>query len=277
MQRTSKNNAEENTIKNELKSALSRNDEVFELLEKADVWCSGEEMSKNFNISRAAISKHINILRENGHIIQSSTNKGYKLIAKNIKINATSLKNILETQVLGRNEVIIFDNIGSSNQEAMIRALNEAQTGTLIIAENQEKGRGTKNRTWFSAPRSLQFSIILRSEFSKNTMETLTQITLSAIAKTIEEATHIKATIKQPNDIIINQRKVCGLLIETVYRGTDLECIILGIGININALKEDFPKELHNICTSLFIETGIFYNRTELLALLLKKLEIELM
>ena len=268
---------QENTRKNHQESGLSRNDEVLELLEKAADWCSGEEMSKNFNISRAAISKHINILRENGHIIQSSTKKGYKLIAKNIKIDARRLESILKTQTLGKNGIIIFNTIGSSNQEAMIRALNDAQTGTLIIAENQEKGRGTKNRSWFSAPRSLQFSLILRPESSKNTLEALTQITLSAIAKTIEEVTHLKAIIKQPNDIMVNQKKVCGLLIETVHRGTDLECIILGIGININALKEDFPEELHDICTSLFIETDIFYNRIELLALFLETLETDLM
>lgn len=253
--------------------SFSRTDEILLLLEDASDWCSGEEISKTFHISRAAISKHIAILRKDGHIIESATKKGHKLVAKNVKINSIYLKNTLKTRVLGKNDILIFESIGSSNQEAIIKALNSVKTGTLIIAENQENGRGTKKHTWFSAPRSLQFSIILDPKDLAIPVKTLTQATLSAIMETITEITSVKAGIKKPNDIMVNGKKIAGVLVETGYKGLDLEWIILGVGLNINTLKKEFPTELMDICTSLFIETNTFFDRTAFLAFLLEKLE----
>ncbi len=255
------------------KKLHSRTDEILHLLEKADGWCSGEEISKKFNISRAAISKHIVSLREYGHIIDSATKKGYKLIYKNEKIDSKLLTKKLQTKVLGKSEIVIFEKIGSSNQEAVLKALENAKNGTLIIAENQEKGRGTKNHTWFSAPRSLQFSLLLRPQKTSLEINSVIENSLECVVQTIQELCTIVATVKKPNDILINNKKVCGILVETGYRGEDLEWLILGIGINVNAVLEDFPLELQNICTSLAIESNVFFDRTDFLAHLLNEIE----
>ena len=259
------------------KTFNSRTDEILHLLEKADNWCSGEEISKQFDISRAAISKHIVSLRKYGHIIESATKKGYKLIYRNEKIDSKTLLKKLETKVFGKSEIFVFEKIGSSNQEAMLKALENSENGTLIIAENQEKGRGTKNHTWFSAPRSLQFSLLLRSQvcLQKTSIEinSIIESTLECIAQIIQELYGIKAIIKKPNDLLINNKKVCGVLVETGYRGEYLEWLILGVGINVNTVLEDFPLELQSICTSLAIESNNFFNRTDLLAHLLYKIE----
>ncbi len=177
------------------------------------------------------------------------------------------------TKILGKNEIFVFERIGSSNQEAILKALDNAKDGTLIIAENQEKGRGTKNHTWFSAPRSLQFSLILRSVGRDFEIKPIIQSTLLCISLTIKEYCKLDATIKSPNDIMINNKKVAGVLVETGYRGEDLEWLILGIGINVNASQNDFPVELQDICTSIYAESNTFHDRNNLFAHFLNKLE----
>ncbi len=252
--------------------AISRANEILNLLEDASDWRSGEEISKLFNISRAAISKHINSLREEGHLIESATKKGYRLIIKNDPIKSEELLCALKTKVLGRSEIIILDRVDSTNQEAKRRAMVEAPTGTLVFAETQEKGRGTKNRQWFSAPRSLQFSLILRPE-NDNSEALIQKLSLTCLARCLKEISGLVVTVKAPNDVLIGGKKVVGVLLESGYRGKDLEWLILGIGVNLNAAHTDFPPELQEICSSLFITDGQTYNRTKTLAHICRELE----
>lgn len=252
---------------------VKRTDAILHLLEQADGWCSGEAISESLGISRAAVSKHITTLRVSGHAIESLTRRGYRLLAKYVPLDMSFLQSHLETKVLGQQGWSVFKTIPSSNQEAARQAMDGAPTGKIVVAEDQSQGRGSKGHDWFSSPRGLHFSIILRPEGQGFDTHALTQAAMLAVAESIKTLTGLQATLKQPNDIILGTRKIAGILVETGFRGLELDWAILGIGYNINALESDFPIDLADRCTSLLVETGRSFDRSQCLVILLNALE----
>jgi len=153
-------------------------------------------------------------------------------------------------------------------------AKKKAAEGTLILAETQSEGRGRAGRSWFSLKGcNLYLSLILRPACNSRGVSWISLMAGVALVETIEQVCGLYAKVKWPNDVEISNRKVGGILTESTLKVDQVESVILGIGININMGKKDFPQELRSTATSLQIESGKFFNRTKLLQRLLKNLE----
>ena len=185
------------------------------------------------------------------------------------EISPALLKERLKTRFLGR-EIIYFPSVSSTNSYALMLAANGAPEGTVVIAEEQTRGRGRWNRKWHSPPLvGLYFSLILKGKTSKESIGVLSLLSAIVVAEAIAEFIPSKPDLRWPNDVLIGGRKVAGILIEEV-KGKGL---VVGIGINVNQAKGDFPPELWNEATSLFIESGWTIERNELFLSLMERFE----
>ncbi len=185
-------------------------------------------------------------------------------------INREKIFSILSTKVIGR-EIVLFDSIDSTNTYAKRLLEADIKNGMVIIAEEQTGGRGRFNRVWESQKeKNLTFSIILKPEMDLNKIGLLPLLTASAVAKAIEAITNLEVECKWPNDILINGKKTCGILIESTSTHK-INRIIVGIGLNVN--QELFPDEIRLIATSLKNEFGKTIDRVILLVEILKRFE----
>ncbi len=185
-------------------------------------------------------------------------------------IDKDKILNNLTTKVIGR-DIISFETIDSSNTYAKTLPETDAKNGMLIIAEEQIGGRGRFNRKWESQKeKNLTFSIILKPESDLNKIGLLPLLTASAVAKAIEVVTNLDVECKWPNDILINGKKTCGILIESTSTHK-INRIIVGIGLNVN--QELFPDGIRLTATSLKNELGKTIDRINLLVEILKRFE----
>jgi BirA family biotin operon repressor/biotin-[acetyl-CoA-carboxylase] ligase len=143
-----------------------------------------------------------------------------------------------------------------------------------VFAEAQTKGRGRLGRTWVSTERKgLWFSILLRPPLAPQAATQITVASGVALARALRASTHVECGIKWPNDIIVKDRKLCGILTEMTAEVDKIKYMVLGIGVNVNFEAADFPEELRNIATSLRIQAGQSFNRAELAAKILEELD----
>ena len=177
-------------------------------------------------------------------------------------LNINLLKNSLSNKIVGRN-ILYYDTLTSTMNKAKFLAENNESEGLVIIAENQTKGRGRFSRNWISAPgENISLSILLRPSIQQ-----LAYINMAAtlsVCEVIKNHTNIKTTIKWPNDVKLNNKKISGILIESQADSTELIYAILGIGININFNPNDH-LEISDIATSIYKETGKITDRTNFL------------
>lgn len=181
----------------------------------------------------------------------------------------------LETDTLGRN-LIVLDEVDSTNNYAKNLAQNGAENGTAVIADYQTAGKGRLGRTFVSPKGTgLYISVILRNDISISSAQLITSCAAVAAAEAVEEICGCDVKIKWVNDLFLGGRKLCGILTEASI--TDkLEYVIIGIGINAGRISGKIPSELEEIATSIEQETGKNINRNQLCAVLLKKLEYRL-
>lgn len=250
-----------------------RPERILELLEEVRDWRSGEEISGLLGISRAAVAKHVAILRTRNHAIASLTRRGYRLLVRNDPLEVTAVQSALQTKCLGREEWHIFEEITSTNNKAVRLAMEGAPEGSVVFAERQTKGHGRKGKAWFSAPRGLQFSIVLRPKRPETILEHLHPLGTLAVAEALKEISGLEVQVKAPNDVLINGRKAAGVLTVTGFRAEEPDWAVLGIGCNVNALAEDFPQDLRERITSPLIEGAPPLSRTILLATILNRLD----
>lgn len=248
-------------------------DQILAILAASGDWCSGEDISVRMGISRAAVAKHVAKLRAEGHAIAAVTRRGYKLLAERDALDGQSMEAMLRTRVIGKNGWLVLEEVASTNLEGMRRASEGAAEGYVIVAERQTCGRGRKGRNWVSLPRGLQFSVILRPETAGWNSEILTSLGVLAVARVLRAHTDLEVRCKAPNDVLVGDRKIAGILVETGMRGPDLEWAVIGIGCNVNALPEDFPEESRGQFTSVLVETDRVLPRTNLLVSILEELE----
>ena len=182
-----------------------------------------------------------------------------------INLNQEDIQSYLTTSILGR-IIICLDMIDSTNSEARRRA-TEAAEGTIILSEEQTAGRGRQGRQWIS-PRGkgIWLSLILKPEIKAHKVPQITQIAAAALCLTLEQKGIAKVEIKWPNDILVNGRKLSGILTEMQSRGSIVDHVVLGIGLNVNMDHQDFPEELQYQATSLLLETGQVWERSQLIA-----------
>jgi BirA family biotin operon repressor/biotin-[acetyl-CoA-carboxylase] ligase len=246
-------------------------EEVLKYLRNTDSYVSGEELSEKLGISRSAIWKNINLLRESGYEIESATNRGYKLVSIPDALTEQEISNGLKTSVIGKT-IYAYKTIDSTNIEAKRQAQAGAPHGSIFVTEQQESGKGRLGRTWSSpAGMGIAVTILLRPSVSPLHITNITLLTGLAICNAIRTFTGCDAKIKWPNDIIIGSKKVCGILTEMAAEIDRIEYVVVGSGINVN--NTSFPEELSEKATSLFLETNHKINRIGLLQVVLQEFE----
>lgn len=247
---------------------------ILEILRKrAPEPVSGEELSDLLEVSRTAIWKHIQVLKNNGYIIDSVPKKGYILQSAPDSLRPEEVVTRLETKWLGHS--INYDNsVTSTNEVAKKLANAGCENGTVCIAEEQVGGKGRLSRGWF-APYAcgIWFSVVLRPPFMPSEASKCTLLAAVAVVRAIHEYTGVKAGIKWPNDILIDGKKMVGILTEMNAEFGHINYIVIGTGININIPKSNLSDELQDIVASLADVTTRKINRAELLALILKNME----
>lgn len=234
---------------------------------------SGQYLAELIGCSRTAVWKHIEELRKEGFELEAVRRKGYRIVKVPEKITANEVLLGLMTKRLGQN-IHYEESVDSTQKIALQLSLDGAPEGTVVIAEEQTRGRGRMARAWFSPKYTgVWMSVILRPNLLPQKAPQLTLVTAVAVVQAIEELTSIKPAIKWPNDILINGKKITGILTEMQAESDRINSVIIGIGINANQELEAYPEELRTIATSLRIETGNRINRAELIRLVLSKLE----
>lgn len=249
-------------------------EEILQLLREHPLaFLSGEEISRQLKVTRTAIWKRVNALRDMGYEIEASTRRGYCLIRSPDLLSPSEVKPILRTKWMGKT-IHHFQTIDSTNSEAYQLALTGAKEGEVVIAESQKKGRGRLGRHWFSPPfLNLYLSVILRPQIPPQQASIITLMAAVATAEAIEKFSGLKPSIKWPNDILLRSRKVAGLLNEIHSEMDRIHFVVLGIGANLNMDGRMFPKEIRPMVTSLKKEMGRTISRKAFLQTLLEELE----
>lgn len=241
--------------------------------ENESEYLSGQYLADLIGCSRTAVWKHIEELRKEGFELEAVRSKGYRIVSIPEKITPNEIALGLKTTTLGQH--IHYEEAVESTQKIALRlSLEGAPEGTAVIAEEQTGGRGRLGRQFYSPKYTgVWMSIILRPNLAPQKAPQLTLITAVAVVQAIEEVTGLNPQIKWPNDILIDGKKVTGILTEMQAESDRIDSVIIGIGLNVNQEKEDYPEELRSIATSLYIESGKKINRAELTRELLLKLE----
>lgn len=235
-----------------------------------DEYISGEKISEELGITRAGIWKHIKSLKESGYVIESISNRGYKLISTPDIIDGNEILPLLTTKYMGKN-FIHYDKVDSTNVECRKECNNNPIEGTVIVAEEQASGKGRLGRSWVSPKGTgIWMSIVLTPKISPIMAPRSTLIGAAAVYTALKDM-GIPVGVKWPNDIIINGKKICGILTEMNAEIERINYVIMGIGINVN--MDSFPEELKEKATSLKIELGNEIDRKKLVAAILNNLE----
>lgn len=225
---------------------------------------SGEKIAKEIGCSRTAVWKHIEELRKEGFQLEAVRKKGYRLNQTANKMNENDLYLGLETKTIGRT-IHVYETVTTTQKIAHELAINGAKDGTLIIADEQTMGRGRLGRNWHSKKGTgIWMSLIIKPEISVQKAPQFTLLTAVALCMAIEEVTGLEPFIKWPNDLLLQQKKVAGILTELIAEENRVQAIIIGIGINVNHTETDFPEELRDKATSLAIEKGTTILRPKL-------------
>lgn len=229
-------------------------EEILRLLRSADGYISGQELCNRFGVSRTAVWKAINQLKEAGYEIEAQQNKGYRLMAAPDLMTEAEIKSLMHTEWVAK-EVLYFDTIDSTNTKAQELAEKGYPSGTLVVADKQESGKGRRGRSWVSpSGTGIFMTLMIKPDINPNNASMLTLVAALAVAKAITSVTGEEALIKWPNDIVVNSKKVCGILTEMNAQFDYINHIVVGIGINVR--NESFPEEISQMASSLMIEAG---------------------
>jgi BirA family biotin operon repressor/biotin-[acetyl-CoA-carboxylase] ligase len=251
------------------------NEQILQyFLDHEDEYISGERISTQLQCSRTAVWKHIKTLRKQGYVFDAIPRKGYKMLSKPVVINAAKLMQGLQTKTLGK-VLRIYDEVDSTQNIAHSLVRQGAIEGTLVLAEQQNAGRGRMGRNWFSPKgKGIWMSLILKPTISMQFTPQLTLLAAVALCRAIQAHIPHQVGIKWPNDLLINGRKISGILLESSAEDERLNYVIAGIGISVNLLPEDYPDELRTKATSLCIEKGQPVEREQLICDFLLQLEV---
>ncbi len=251
-------------------------DKVLAILKQNNDYVSGEKISAGLGVSRMAVSQAVKSLRNDGYNIISVTNKGY-LLQENPQIDKLTIGELMTYLPEERIEQILcLDTIDSTNTKLRELAFDNAPTGYVVIANQQTNGRGRRGRSFVSPKDTgIYMSILLRPDCLPHECPTITAWTAVSVCNAIEKVTGISPSIKWVNDLLINNKKICGILSELSVEseGGHVQHIIVGIGINTNEESEDFPDEIKNIATSIYAETGKKTTRAQLAAEIINELD----
>lgn len=232
---------------------------------------SGETLARELSVSRAAVWKQVQKLRDEGYMVKSSTKQGYSLADSPDVLAPAGIKAGLKTEMMGKT-IHYFKETESTNILARDMA-GSVDEGTVVIAESQTGGRGRLGRKWISPEGGIWLSVVLKPRMQPLYAPRITLLAGVAVAKTIRSY-GLPAKIKWPNDVLINGKKVCGILTEIGAEMDSIQYVIVGVGIDANVDTETFPEEFRDSSTSLKSELGNDIDRVEFVQRLLLELEV---
>lgn len=187
--------------------------------------------------------------------------------------NVEELRRFFLTKIIGR-RIEFHEEVASTNTEAMRLALGGAPEGTVVLADAQSAGRGRLDRTWESPPsRNLYLSVVLRPDIPAARASLIPLTAGVAAADALLQYCPGRVRLKWPNDVLVGGKKICGILTEMRTRGDRVHFLVVGMGVNLNMQKLDFPRELRETATSLRIETGGDVGRLDFAVRLFESLE----
>ena len=234
---------------------------------------SGEQLAKELGVSRNAVWKVMNRLREGGYKIDAVTNRGYRLLSAPDLLCETEIRRWLTTKEMGR-KLEIHELLDSTNNRAKALAAEGAPHGTAVIADSQTGGRGRRGRSFFSPEHSgIYLTVILRPSCTPEQASLLTSMAAVATARAIEKTADADVKIKWVNDLYLGDRKICGILSEAGMNMESGQLDHVAVGIGVNTARMAFPPELEEIATSVGNETGTVPDRNRLIAEILNELE----
>lgn len=245
--------------------------EILKMLRESDGYVSGQQICERFGVSRTAVWKVMNQLKEDGYEVEAVRNKGYHIVDSPDVMTEAELKSLIDTTWAGC-EVIYYDEVDSTNLR--IRQLGDegAPHGTLAVADMQKAGRGRRGRAWVSPSGcSIYFSLLLRPEIPPVKAPMLTLVMAYSVAEAIRICTGLDVQIKWPNDIVVNGLKMVGILTEMSTEIDYINHVVIGVGINVN--MEHFPEEIAQTATSIRMETGEKVKRAPIIAEIMRQFE----
>ena len=239
-------------------------EKILEFLKQQEGFISGQRICDELGVSRTAVWKYMNSLKKEGYEIESVTRKGYRLLqSPDLLTREAVLSCIKKEEIPG--ELCCFESIDSTNEEAKRRGEAGAPDGSIYVADNQTNGKGRRGRTWLSpAGEDIFFTILLRPDLPLNSVSMLTLVAASAVAEAVDKVTGQECQIKWPNDIVLNRKKVCGILTEMNMEIDSIAYVVVGVGINVNRME--FREDIAETATSLKKESGLSIKRAELLS-----------
>lgn len=245
--------------------------EILKLLRESKGYVSGQELCSRFGVSRTAVWKVMNQLKEEGYVIEAVQNKGYKLKENPDVLSLSELRSRIHNEWAG-NEIYYYEETASTNIDAKRLAEEGASHGAIAVADKQTAGRGRRGRSWESpSGKDIYFTILLRPDFAPDKASPLTLVMALSVAEAIESLYRIRAGIKWPNDVVVNGKKVCGILTELNMELDYIQYVVIGTGINVNLTE--LPEEIRRTATSLLLESGKEAKRAELLQEVLRCFE----
>lgn len=235
---------------------------------------SGQHLAEELGISRTAVWKHLQSLQEEGYTFDTIKKKGYLLTNNPDRVDAASIASFLTTERFGQT-IHYFEECATTQTIAHELARKGAQDGTVVIAETQTNGKGRMSRPWESTKgKGIWMTVIIKPDVLPHQAPQFTLVAAVSIVNAIQSLySNFTPVIKWPNDILINGLKCTGILTEMIAEMDRVQALLIGIGINVNQQRDDFPEDLHAIATSLSIEEKSTLNRAELVGTILNYLE----
>lgn len=248
-------------------------EKILELLNHTNDYISGQALAEQLGVSRQAVWKGINQLKEDGYQIDSVTRKGYRLQAMPSHLNFAAMNSLLSTKIIG-SQLVILETVGSTNDYLKQLGNEGCKNGTVVATREQVTGKGRLGRSW-SAKRDdcLMFSLLMRPNIAPSEVSAITPLTGLAVCKALRDFTGLDCKIKWPNDIIVGKKKLVGILTEMSAEFDAVEYIVTGIGINVD--QGGFSEDIAFKATSILLETGKRTDKNKLLACVLAYIEEE--
>ncbi len=256
--------------------------EILKLLREADGYVSGQQISERFGVSRTAVWKAVRQLQEEGYQVEAVRNRGYHIVDSPDIMTKEELDSLMTTEWAGRT-ILYYDVTDSTNLRIRQAGDEGAPHGTLAVADRQTAGRGRRGREWESpAGSSIYMSVLLRPDISPAKASMLTLVMACSVAegirRSMEEQKAVgdgreipQIQIKWPNDIVVNGKKLVGILTEMSAQVDYINHVTVGVGINVNTTE--FPEEISRTATSLRLECGGTVRRAPIIASIMERLE----
>lgn len=246
-------------------------DKILEILRDSNDFVSGQELCRKLGVSRTAVWKNINSLKQAGYVIEGVNNKGYRLVSEPDVMSEENIRKYMAPDSMIK-RIFYYDETDSTNIRAKIAGETDGQDGDLFVADCQVSGRGRRGRGWTTDSKTaIAMTFLLKPPVEITTASRLTLVAALAIARALEQVEGIKPQIKWPNDIVIGGKKICGILTEMSSEGEDIKYVVVGIGINI--YNREFPDELKDRATSIFLENGRGADRSKIVACVANEFE----